>query len=216
MTVDELKKALPKTKVFNIEFTDKVDYKKSKLGGSFYWPTENGPEMQFLAQINFEELPENDIFPKTGLLQFFVADDDSWGLFAENSHLVVYHENIDQGYELRKDWEDSPLEQTDLGMKFELSEDYLSYNDYRFDSDIELTDEMYEQLGGYGSKVLGYPAFTQFDPRDDNKYDTLLFQLDSEDGVMLWGDCGVANFFINGAKLKQHDFSDILYNWDCS
>ena len=29
-------------------------------------------------------------------------------------------------YELRKDWEDSPLEQTDLGMKFELSEDYLS------------------------------------------------------------------------------------------
>ena len=216
MTVEELKKALPTTKVFTISFGDKVDYKKSKLGGSFYWPTENGPEMQFLAQINFEELPENDIFPKTGLLQFFVADDDSWGLFAENSHLVVYHENIDQGYELRKDWEDSPLEQTDLGMKFELSEDYLSYNDYRFDSDIELTDEMYEQLGGYGSKVLGYPAFTQFDPRDDNKYDTLLFQLDSEDGVMLWGDCGVANFFINGAKLKQHDFSDILYNWDCS
>ena len=216
MTVEELKKALPTTKVFNIEFTDKVDYKKSKLGGSFYWPTENGPELQFLAQINFEELPENDIFPKTGLLQFFVADDDSWGLFAKNSHLVVYHENINQGYELRKDWEDSPLEQTDLGMKFELSEDYLSYNDYRFDSDIELTDEMYEQLGGFGSKLLGYPAFTQFDPRDDNKYDTLLFQLDSEDGVMLWGDCGVANFFINGAKLKQHDFSDILYNWDCS
>lgn len=33
--------------------------------------------------------------------------------------------------------------------------------------------------------------------------------------IMLWGDCGVANFFINGAKLKQHDFSDVLYNWDC-
>ena len=114
MTVEELKKILPKNKVFNISFTDKVDYKKSKLGGSYYWPTEEGPELQFLAQINFEELPENDIFPKTGLLQFFIADDDSWGLFAEKSHLVVYHENIDQGYELRKDWENGPLEQTDL------------------------------------------------------------------------------------------------------
>lgn len=47
MTVDELKKVLPTTKVFNISFGDKVDYKKSKLGGSFYWPTENGPELQF-------------------------------------------------------------------------------------------------------------------------------------------------------------------------
>ena len=45
--------------------------------GHFIGSTENGPELQFLAQINFEELPENDIFPKTGLLQFFVADDDS-------------------------------------------------------------------------------------------------------------------------------------------
>jgi uncharacterized protein YwqG len=33
---------------------------------------------------------------------------------------------------------------------------------------------------------------------------------------MQWGDMGVANFFINSEKLKQKDFSDILYTWDCA
>ena len=42
----------------------------------------------------------------------------------------------------------------------------------------------------------------------------LLFQLDSDDGVM-WGDCGVGNFFITDADLKRRDFSRVLYNWDC-
>ncbi|ETJ18863.1 hypothetical protein Q604_UNBC18576G0001, partial [human gut metagenome] len=30
-----------------------------------------------------------------------------------------------------------------------------------------------------------------------------------------WGDGGVCNFFINKDKLKNLDFSDVLYNWDC-
>jgi len=31
----------------------------------------------------------------------------------------------------------------------------------------------------------------------------------------MWGDCGVGNFFINIEDLKNLDFSDVLYNWDC-
>ena len=37
MTIEELKQLLPITKVFTISFGNKVDYKKSKLGRSFYW-----------------------------------------------------------------------------------------------------------------------------------------------------------------------------------
>lgn len=83
----------------------------------------------------------------------------------------------------------------------------------------------YHQLGGY-------PYFTQNDPRDvrvpggEPAYpdlDVLLFQLDSdmltkEQGggdLVLWGDCGVANFFINREALKRRDFSRVCYNWDC-
>ena len=54
-----------------------------------------------------------------------------------------------------------------------------------------------------------------YDPRNDEEHDVLLFQLDSEEGSVMWGDCGVANFFINADALKRMDFSDVLYNWDC-
>ena len=51
-------------------------------------------------------------------------------------------------------------------------------------------------------------------------YNTLLLQIDSMDDEKgnvqtIWGDAGVCNFFINKDKLKNLDFSDILYNWDC-
>ena len=32
---------------------------------------------------------------------------------------------------------------------------------------------------------------------------------------VLWGDCGVGNFFINRRDLENLDFSRILYTWDC-
>ena len=79
-------------------------------------------------------------------------------------------------------------------------------------------EESYEFVMS-GSRVLGYPFFTQDDPRtssDDNKkYNTLLLQLDSDGEHIEWGDCGVCNFFINDKAFENADFSDVLYNWDC-
>ena len=48
----------------------------------------------------------------------------------------------------------------------------------------------------------------------------LLFQLDSDGSkeagdLVLWGDCGVANFFISREALRRRDFSRVCYNWDC-
>ena len=81
-------------------------------------------------------------------------------------------------------------------------------------------DELCEAINDGGHWMLGYPYFTQYDPRDSAEYyDTLLLQIDSEMGegtdYVMWGDCGVANFFINSAALKNRDFSKVLYNWDC-
>lgn len=75
--------------------------------------------------------------------------------------------------------------------------------------------------------VLGNPFFTQYDPRGDMladaevEFDTLLLQIDSESEKgtgkdrVLWGDVGIANFFVNGNALKQGDFSRVMFNWDC-
>lgn len=85
-------------------------------------------------------------------------------------------------------------------------------------------EDFYRTFSCTENSMLSYPEFTQQDPREnlskkDAKYfDTLLLQLvsTSADGsIMSWGDVGIANFFINSKALKEKDFSNILYNWDC-
>lgn len=64
-----------------------------------------------------------------------------------------------------------------------------------------------EELCDDGSKLLGYPCFVQFDPRDeDDPCGVLLLQLDSNDSPTERGDAGIANFFINSQALKREAF----------
>lgn len=104
-------------------------------------------------------------------------------------------------------------EQLGETLEDEESFEYLEEEEY---------NEMCGELGNTGHWLLGYPFFTQSDPReyeDNPYYDALLFQLDSEmdDGedFVLWGDCGVGNFFMNSEDLKNGNFSKVMYNWDC-
>ena len=74
-----------------------------------------------------------------------------------------------------------------------------------------------------GHRIGGYPHFAQSDPRQSKeeyqRYDTLLLQIDThdigEDVKIMIGNNGVMNFLIPHEKLKEHDFTDILYTWDC-
>lgn len=124
------------------------------------------------------------------------------------------------------------------GLAFSAGVDTISSGDYRFENCIkklvrqdypekaesllENIDDFMDENGkdwGGGHKIGGYPGFTQWDPRGEgDSHDMLLFQLDSDMGTdwkILWGDCGIGNFFINWEKLKNCDFSDVLYTWDC-
>lgn len=122
----------------------------------------------------------------------------------------------------------------------------LSFGDYRFEEMFRqlaqekyqvdtkdaalyklLSDEDYntvtEEVNFNGHWLLGYPFFTQEDPRgyteELRRYDIMLFQMDSEmkdrEDYVLWGDCGVGNFFISREDLKKREFGSTLYNWDC-
>jgi len=97
-------------------------------------------------------------------------------------------------------------------------------NDTAFleDYDDDFTDTVYEATSESGHRIGGFPKFTQWDPRsEENPYDTLLLQIDSEPYnnehkyEIIWGDLGVANFFINSEDLAKLDFSNVLYTWDC-
>jgi uncharacterized protein YwqG len=76
----------------------------SKIGGQPYlapgqsWPraTDGGPALFLLAQINLAQLPALPGFPARGLLQFFIAGDDTHGMdYREPAHgighRVVFH-----------------------------------------------------------------------------------------------------------------------------
>jgi uncharacterized protein YwqG len=124
-----------------------------------------------------------------------------------------------------------------FGMKFNPRTETLSISDFRSDQlfeklsywqaikaysaknavDPQLLWNMLDDRDVIGAqhKLGGYLFFTQSDPRADARYE-LLFQLDTDDAVdMMWGDVGVANFFIQPEDLKRADFSKVAYNWDC-
>lgn len=201
--------------VYGIRFSDEptTPY-NSKLGGMPYWPAgmDYPKEMLFLAQVNLEELPDNREFPAKGILQFFIPDDEELGFYGE--HKVIFHKDIKESVIVKPGQSEfTPIIKPGK-ISFDKYMEPISYGDYRF----PVKDHDYEDADFYGngSKLLGYPDFTQYDPRESaERYDTLLFQLDSDKEWMMWGDMGIANFFINKDDLAKGDFSDTLYHWDC-
>ena len=94
--------------------------------------------------------------------------------------------------------------------------EYLSYWDI-WDI-LEEDKEIGKKLFDAGHKIGGFPNFTQSDIREVGDYEILLLQIDSEGtekNEIIWGDCGIANFFIREKDLKELNFDKVIYNWDC-
>ena len=118
-------------------------------------------------------------------------------------------------------------------IKFKIAREPIGINDYQFavfDLD-DISEDIYQKYWNTFQtaehKLLGSPDFTQEDPRSyflnsqDNSSEAyiLLSQINSEciDSIkIMWGDTGIANFFIKGSDLDKLDFSKILYNRDCT
>lgn len=243
----------------------------SKFGGIPYLPKDfdvpcdsssNQEQFALLAQINCTELPENNLYPKVGIVQFWIGRDDLMGL--EDDYKVVYFENIDNTItkeEVLTKYKPldpnnydqyTPFDPTnaEFGLTFEKGISTITVTDYRFEDTVinaihelypdEEVSNLYCDLGADVHEYLytsvkelnhaigGYPNFTQYDPRGYNSeegeqspYDIMLLQVESEwkkdnDVEIIWGDCGVGNFFISEENLKNRNFEDVLYNWDCS
>lgn len=216
---------------------------KPYIPSGFEYPTNSNKQyLGLLAQLNFEDLPKFEGFPEKGILQFFVNFSEDCpnpiGLDFEDplnqeDFRVIYHENItkdtsklvtDFTFIPEKDLGESPIN-GEYKVYGEISFEAMSMYSYNFTDVLssEIEDFIFEHnvdqlFEGSGHKIGGYPAFTQQDPREDNDFDIVLLQVDTDDsdGVdIMWGDCGVGNFFINSKDLKELNFSKVLYNWDC-
>lgn len=204
-----------------------------------------GNYMFLLAQLNFSEIPSLEGYPQKGLLQFYISANDGYGLNFDNpteqtSFRVVYFESCNEE-QAEKEFaflNDAPLEYVPFSKAFRLSffkdTDFVGSMDVRFRQNFgkdlydfaesfgEQSDDIGEELcdtfPNDGHKIGGYAAFTQEDPRkykEEYKDWVLLLQIDTQSPDIMWGDSGVANFFIHPDALKHNDFSNVLYNWDC-
>jgi uncharacterized protein YwqG len=222
----------------------------SKVGGNPYLPkgipfpvNAEGVQLFFLAQINFAEMPALEGFPTKGILQFFIFDDDLYGLdFDEpeaqhNFRLLFYADPETDSDTLITDFsflrsydDDMPFQPgSEWAVQFQLETGLMPESDFRFDGifgedffarfgaeEWSLAEAYGKVSDAAGHHIGGYAEFTQEDPRLPEDPMELLFQLDtdSKNGIR-WGDMGVANFFIRPDDLAQLNFSRVRYNWDC-
>lgn len=231
---------------------------QSKFGGKPYWPVTRsfpvdpeGNPLIFIAQINcadmFEELEH---FPKEGLLQFYIGNNDVYGaefysnkdellahLSGPKRYTVIYHKEVTESVDI---FDEKVVDAHRNGLKPHSGESVIGFKpvidvpspaDYRFSDAISEYGELSEEIEQYAydylveqpaHKLGGYAFFTQSDPRgklaaEDNWL--LLFQMDSQKAQnidIIWGDLGVANFFILEEDLKALNFENVWFNWDCS
>lgn len=196
--------------------TEQIELWQSKVGGDPYLPlgqqypqSLEGENLQLLAQINFAELPENEQYPKSGILQFFInPNDDLYGLDFEDQQKqdgfrVIFHEVVNQDKsslvqafpELSEDAYSPVSGQS--AIQFEKSESYIDLNNFDFaekvtdpyagnddDANDQFCEKYSEIISANGHRLGGYPFFTQSDPREYNEslqdY-VLLLQIDTDD-----------------------------------
>lgn len=211
----------------------------------FPYPVDADDNYMFpLTQINCNELPPLVNYPNTGYVQFYISTNDVYGLgfddpFEQSNFRVLYFTN-EEVQDFKTDFsfleaalnnEYKPVYKPHT-WKFSLKDEYFGMADARFDEEgrqkleevisryptvaNELEDYVWNNFESNGHRMGGYAFFTQTDPRHNEKDDyILLLQIDSDKEIM-WGDVGVANFFIRSEDLARKDFSHVLYNWDCT
>lgn len=219
-----------------ITFTaEKTKPWESKLGGCPYLENRNDypldkedKPMVFLAQINLSDLSELDNMPSSGLIQFYIHNDECHG-YDEPCKVRYIDKYITDENKLvsKNPYEESykdllPFEREGK-MHFAVREMPVSCSCEAFNKVFsginfseEQEDQMWDEFDAAGSRVGGYPYFVQSEPDFCDKYNILLLQLDIDDvcGIM-FGDSGNCNFFISEEDLKNKDFSKVKYEWQC-
>ncbi|KAK2945236.1 putative protein of unknown function (DUF1963) [Blattamonas nauphoetae] len=204
-------------------------------------PSSNSP-MALLCQLNFDTLPKLPGFPQNGMLQFFISDEELYGANFESPEKqdtwrVIYHPTIDPDpanqttLNIPEVPQEAPFDKS-FCFTAELRTEPIRYHDFRFQDILhelfaddaeaegisfdEITDHLYDDGPPQCCRIGGYPTFTQDDPRYDTfaSHTKLLLELETCKGMM-WGDSGVANFFIRPDDLERLDFSNVVYSWDC-
>ena len=190
---------LPTIRIKPSEAAEPLPVTVSKFGGVPYLPAgveaptdSDGVPMGMVAQINCTELPENPIYPPTGIVQFWVSTNVCWGIDKEENHRVIYYPQLGEANpDAVATWEDHErdfwwpiksecaLEFTTPGREIFAPNDSINhpllekwnqaYPEQAITSldDFDVYVEEIEDFTGSGnySRLGGLPDFIQGDPR---------------------------------------------------
>jgi hypothetical protein len=224
----------------------------TRLGGPVWlpegeaWPTDaEGRPLEFVAQVDFADLPSLPDFPDRGLVQVFVGRDDLYGADLDEpsngaARALWRPEGVGAGVltpppPLDEEGEYSPFWRSEArsqglplaGARIDSRPDP---SDWRFD--VRLAGQyrragVDEVLPRWGADdppepvrhtVGGHPVFTQYDFRKPGRYDDfdrVLLHLTSDDHL-IWGDVGEAAFLIRRDDLLAKRFERTAFYWDCT
>lgn len=152
--------------------SDELSPWQSKVGGIPYLPqgtvypnNADGVPLSLLAQINFAELPENDVYPKQGIVQFYIdIHDDLMGINFDDQRdqtgfKVLYFEHVIQDPaqlitpEIILDDDTSSPVNGQYCIAFEMSAQYISLADQQFAPKLLGVEDLYsyeDQFEGEG------------------------------------------------------------------
>ena len=222
-------------------FPKKLDYPKSPEGN----PLILLAQINFSETLLLDNFPKEGIlqFYIDSYLNLYGMNDED---LAEQEYFrVIYFEEIDLDEKnLITDFSFLPsIDDPDVilpfigsfALKFEQKHEPITGGDYRLEKIIEnfvsgskekldyydLLDDYFELYEGEEHKLGGYPFFTQDDPRMNfdetiEPYELLFQMISDDDADIIWGDMGVGNFFIQPSALRNLDFSQVIYSYDCS
>ena len=204
--------------------------------------TEKKHPLTLAAQINFSEVPHLPGFPEHGILQVFIdglSYNMGWNFENQSAQAgwrIVYYPELLPESELQTDFSAYQAADSDcLPFSGEFPLIFQTAGEEEEDADFKKLE---------GHKIGGCPIFIQGDPfweyHEDIDFDDhgtgfddpavysdwqkyiLLLQLDSDinendryTGKLMWGDSGVANFFITPEDLAKRDFSRTAFMFDC-
>lgn len=221
--------------------SDPLPVKQSKFLGKPFLPVgrtyprdKSGKAMPLLTQLNFSQIPPLEFFPKKGILQLYLADenwyDDEYKVvFIREDELevkpqtefsflneILYDElpvHKIHRLEFVKKTENGGTEDSQFNMTF----NRLDFWDFHETLNEEQQKELLDYFDGAGHKLGGYAEFTQSDPRDcdsSKSNDIQLLQIDVDDFIM-FGDSGLGHIFISLEDLQKRDFEQAYFYWDC-
>lgn len=214
------------------------------LGDGEAWPVDGrGAPLEFVAQVDFADLPPLPDFPTAGVLQFFVGRDMLFGADFEDpprgSPRVLWRPDALDGGRLHpppevtdrdlSPWENLAVREAGLALAGRETMRLPDGYDWRIVErlrgqhrrpGIEEINRLREDEENRPPlhHVGGHPVFTQDDfrtPGHCDDFDRTLLRLAS-DFNLLWGDCGEAAFLIRRRDLLDRDFSQAIFYWDCA